>query len=374
MFWSLCTAYGRQRNRAVRNQFQFLFKPYLLYFPRKVCIVYFGGSKLDHVIEVKGLTKKYGELAAVDNISFNVERGEIFGLLGPNGAGKSTTISMLCTITRPTAGTATVNGYDVSRHPSHVRKTIGIVFQDPSVDDRLTGRENLRIHANLYGVPKEEQKKQIDDVLNLVELQGRADDLVRHYSSGMRRRLEIARSLIHYPKVLFLDEPTVGLDPQSREHIWSYIQKLMKFEDISVILSTHYLEEADQFCDRVAIIDRGRIVAMDTPHHLKEELGGDTIVVKTRDNGRFYDSVKASGLVKTIVRTDQEIKMTVDNAHTVLPRLTDLASKEGIYIESVSLQEPRLDEVFLHYTGRQIRESGERERYGMEAAMRRQVR
>ncbi len=326
------------------------------------------------VIEVKGLTKKFDGLIAVDNISFSVRHGEIFGLLGPNGAGKSTTISMLCTILKPTSGIAVVNGYDVVRHPSRVRKSIGIVFQDPSVDDRLTGRENLKVHANLYGVAEADRKAQIDEVLKLVELQGRADDLVRHYSSGMRRRLEIARSLIHYPKVLFLDEPTVGLDPQSREHIWSYLTKLMKFKDITIILSTHYLEEADRFCDRVAIIDRGNIVALDTPHHLKEELGGDTVVLRTRDNDRLYDPVKGSGLVKSIARVDDRLKMTVDNAQTALPRIMDLASREGVYVESVSLQEPRLDEVFLHYTGKELRESGEREYYGLTAAMRRQVR
>jgi ABC-2 type transport system ATP-binding protein len=327
-----------------------------------------------NVIEARGLTKKFGGLVAVNDISFNVGHGEIFGLLGPNGAGKSTTISMLCTILKPTSGTALVNGYDVTRHPAHVRKSIGIVFQDPSVDDRLTGRENLKVHANLYGVPKAEQKTQIDEVLGLVELQGRADDLVRHYSSGMRRRLEIARSLIHYPKVLFLDEPTVGLDPQSREHIWSYIRRLRKFEDITIILSTHYLEEADRFCNRVAIIDHGDIVALDTPHHLKEELGGDTIVLRTKNNDLFYGIVKKAGLVKSVSKVNGDLKMTVDNAHTVLPRITDLAAKEGIYIESISLQEPQLDEVFLHYTGRALRESGEREYYGLAAAMRRQVR
>ena len=254
-----------------------------------------------YVIEARGLTKKFDGLVAVNDISFSVEHGEIFGLLGPNGAGKSTTISMLCTILKPTSGTAIVNGYDVVRSPSHVRKSIGIVFQDPSVDDRLTGRENLRVHANLYGVPKTEQKKQIDDVLALVELQDRADNLVRQYSGGMRRRLEIARGLIHFPKVLFLDEPTVGLDPQSRDHIWSYIRKLMKYEDLSIILSTHYLEEADRFCDRVAIIDHGDIVALDTPHNLKEELGGDTITVRTRNNDLFYDSIQEAGIVKAIV-------------------------------------------------------------------------
>ena len=326
-----------------------------------------------HVIEVKGLTKKFGKLTAVNGISFSVDHGEIFGLLGPNGAGKSTTISMLCTIMKPTSGTAIVNGFDVCKHPSRVRKSIGIVFQDPSVDDRLTGRENLRVHANLYGVPKGEQKKQIGSVLKLVELEDRADDLVRNYSSGMRRRLEIARGLIHYPKVLFLDEPTVGLDPQSREHIWSYLNRLIKFQDLTIILSTHYLEEADQFCDRVAIVDHGKIVALDSPHNLKQELGGDTIIIRTKNNDLLSQLVKDSGLVKSIVRVDNDLKMTVENAHTVLPRITDLASKHDIYVESVSLQEPRLDEVFLHYTGKALRDSGDNEYHGMAAVMRRQV-
>ena len=329
---------------------------------------------MDDVIEVKDLTKKFNGRTAVDHISFSVARGEIFGLLGPNGAGKSTTISMLCTITKPTSGTAIIDGRDVRHHPGCVRKSIGIVFQDPSVDDRLTGRENMLIHANLYGVPREEQKKQIDDAIRLVELEDRADDLVRHYSGGMRRRLEIARALIHYPKVLFLDEPTVGLDPQSRDHIWTFIRKLMKFEDITIILSTHYLEEADRFCDRVAIIDRGKIVALDTPQRLKDELGGDTIVVRTRDNDSFRRLINDSALVKSAVEVSGDVKMTVGNARTALPRITELATQHGIYIESISVQEPQLDDVFLHYTGRGLRDSGERELYGMEAAMRRQIR
>jgi ABC-2 type transport system ATP-binding protein len=328
---------------------------------------------LEYVIEVMGLTKKYGKLVAIDNVDFSVSPGEIFGLLGPNGAGKTTTVSMLCTIIKPTSGRAIVNGYDVAKHPNLVRRSIGIVFQDPTVDDRLTGRENLQIHANLYGVPKNEQKTQIEEVLHLVELTDRANDLVRTYSGGMRRRLEIARGLIHYPKVLFLDEPTVGLDPQSREHIWSYLKKLIKYNDLTIVLSTHYLEEADQFCSRVAIFDNGKIVAMDTPHHLKEELGGDTIVIRTRNNDFFYNLVKASGLAKSIVKVDKDLKMTVENAHTVLPRITDLATAHGIYVESVSLQEPRLDEVFLHFTGKELRESGEREYSGLTAAMRRQI-
>ncbi|HMK45806.1 MAG TPA: ATP-binding cassette domain-containing protein [Methanocella sp.] len=329
---------------------------------------------MSHVIEVKGLTKKFNSLVAVNNISFDVDHGEIFGLLGPNGAGKSTTISILCTILKPTTGTAMVDGYDVCKHPAHVRKSIGIVFQDPSVDDRLTGRENLKIHANLYGVPGNIQKEQIDKVLKLVELDERADDLVRHYSSGMRRRLEIARSLIHNPKVLFLDEPTVGLDPQSRDHIWTYIKKLMGYQDLTIILSTHYLEEADRFCNRVAIIDHGDIVALDTPHRLKDELGGDTIVIRTQDNDRFHDLVKASGLAKCTVIANHEIKITVNNAHTTLPRITELAADHNIHIETISLQQPQLDDVFLHFTGKELRESGQREFYGMAGAMRRQIR
>ncbi len=326
------------------------------------------------IIVVKDLTKKFGSLTAVNHVSLASRTGRSSACWGPNGAGKSTTISMLCTITKPTSGTAIIDGYDVCRHPAHVRKSIGIVFQDPSVDDRLTGRENMKIHANLYGVPRDKQKAQIENALKLVELHDRADDLVRHYSGGMRRRLEIARALIHYPKVLFLDEPTIGLDPQSRDHIWTFIRKLMEFEDITIVLSTHYLEEADKFCDRVAIIDHGNIVALDTPQHLKDELGGDTIMARTRNNELLLNKVKEAGLVKTAVSVDSEIKMTVNDADRTLPRITELAAQLGIYIETISVQQPQLDDVFLHYTGRELRESGGREYHGMEAAMRRQVR
>jgi len=194
-----------------------------------------------NAIETMDLTKKFGNLMAVDSVNIKVERGEIFGLFGPNGAGKSTIISMLCTILKPTSGTALVNGYDIVRQASLVRKSIGIVFQDTSVDDRLTGRENLEMHADLYGVPKSEMRSQIDKMLELVELSDRSNEFVRNYSSDMRRRLEIARGLVHTPKVLFLDEPTIGLDPQSREHIWSYIRELLKIEDITIILTTHYM-------------------------------------------------------------------------------------------------------------------------------------
>src|SRR5208337_2668226 len=285
---------------------------------------------MTYMIEARGLTKKFGSLTAVDNISFQVEKGEVFGLLGPNGAGKSTTLSMLCTILKPTSGTALVNGFDVAKNPSQVRKSIGIVFQDPSIDDKLTGRENLEMHADLYGVPKDQVKDRIDNVLKLVELEDRADSYMNTYSSGMRRRLEIARSLIHYPKVLFLDEPTIGLDPQSRDHIWSYIRELIKREDITIILTTHYMEEADKLCGRIAIVDHGKIVAMDTPKKLKEQLGGETITVKTKNNDLFIQKIMEAKLAKVAVMVDDEVKMTVDSAHTILPNVINLAMQNKI--------------------------------------------
>lgn len=326
------------------------------------------------IIETCDLTKKFGNLTAVDKVNLKVGQGEIFGLLGPNGAGKSTIISMLCTILKPTSGTALVNGYDIIKQSSLVRKSIGIVFQDPSVDDRLTGRENLEIHADLYGVLVSEKNSQIDKVLQLVELTERSHELVRNYSSGMRRRLEIARSLVHTPKVLFLDEPTIGLDPQSRDHIWSYIRELLETKDITIILTTHYMEEADKLCDRIAIVDHGNIVALDTPKSLKEMLGGETITLKTRNNSLYLEKIKESGIAKSILIIGDEVKMTVENAHTILPQVMNIAAKNGIFIESISLQEPQMDDVFLHYTGRALREDGSKELSGMGAIMRREIR
>jgi len=325
-------------------------------------------------IETMDLTKKFNGLTAVDRVNIGVEQGEVFGLLGPNGAGKSTIISMLCTILKPTSGTALVNGYDVVREPSNVRKSIGIVFQDPSVDDRLTGRENLEMHADLYGVPEDEEKSQIEKVLDLVELSDRSNEFVRNYSSGMRRRLEIARSLVHTPKILFLDEPTIGLDPQSRDHIWSYIRQLLKSEDLTIILTTHYMEEADKLCNRVAIIDHGQIVALDAPGRLKEKLGGETITVKTRNNPLFLEKIQESGIARSAVIAGSEVKITVESAHTLLPQVMSIASSNGIFIESISLQEPQLDDVFLHYTGRALREGGGKELSGLGAVMRRKIR
>ncbi len=320
------------------------------------------------------LTKRFGELVAVDKLNIAVEHGEVFSLLGPNGAGKTTSISMLCTILKPTSGTAMVNGFDICKQQNQVRKSIGIVFQDPSIDDRLTGRENLYMHANLYGVPPGEQKSRIDSVLKLVELEDRADDILRTYSGGMRRRLEIARGLIHYPKILFLDEPTIGLDPQTREHIWAYIEDLRKTHDITIILTTHYMEEADKLSDRVAIIDYGKIVALDTPARLKGTLEGDVITVTTPDAQRLSSVLSEQMSLQKIRLTEGNVEITVREGRGMLAKIVDAATRNNIPVDSVSLREPSLEDVFLHYTGRAIRAEGGGELRGMSAARRRAIR
>ena len=333
------------------------------------------GKLLTNVIETSQLTKSFNGLKAVDKLDISVESGEIFGLLGPNGAGKTTTISMLCTILKPTSGTANVNGFDIVKEATQVRKSIGIVFQDPSIDDRLTGRENLYMHANLYGVPPGEQKSRIDEVLKLVELQGRADDTLRTYSGGMRRRLELARGLIHYPKVLFLDEPTIGLDPQTREHIWAYVKELKKTHDITVVLTTHYMDEADKLSDRIAIMDYGKIIALDTSPHLKDTLAGDVIVIKSENLEALSKLVAKELRLEKAQRVNDSLEVTVRNGKFLLPRVMELATKNKIFIESIVLREPNLEDVFLHYTGRIIREEGGgKEPHGISAIKRRRIR
>ncbi|MGA2676899.1 MAG: ATP-binding cassette domain-containing protein [Methanobacterium sp.] len=322
-------------------------------------------------IETIDLTKKFDKLTAVDNVNLKVDQGEIFGLLGPNGAGKSTFISMLCTILKPSSGTAKVEGYDIRREASDVRRSIGIVFQDPSIDDKLTGMENMKLHADLYDVPRDVMHSRIDEVLKLVELEDRASHNVNTYSGGMRRRLEIARSLIHYPRVLFLDEPTVGLDPQSREHIWNYIRALKKRENITIILTTHYMEEADKLCDRIAIIDKSKIIALDTPQKLRLELGGETIIIESNNNDLLSEKITEAKLADNIMITEKELNLTVENAHTALARIVELAVSNGVYINNISIREPDLNDVFMYFTGREIREGGGgKELTGMAARMR----
>jgi ABC-2 type transport system ATP-binding protein len=327
---------------------------------------------LDKVIETVDLTRRFSELIAVDKLNISVDHGEIFGLLGPNGAGKTTTISMLCTILKPTSGTAKVSGFDIVKQANLVRRSIGIVFQDPSVDDRLTGRENLFMHADLYGVPSSEKKARIDNVLKLVELEDRADDILRTYSGGMRRRLEIARGLIHYPKVLFLDEPTIGLDPQTRDHIWTYLKELKETHDITMVLTTHYMEEADRLCERVAIIDYGKIVALDTPYKLKKTLQGDVITITTGDAEKLSSILAEKlGIQKTRILGDK-LELVVQDGEALLPKVVETAAENKMNVKAIALREPSLEDVFLHYTGRAIRAEGSNERRG-EAAIRRRA-
>ncbi len=302
-------------------------------------------------IETINLTKRFDSFVAVDNLSFSIEQGEIFGLLGPNGAGKTTTLLMLTTLLKPTAGTAEVGGFDIVREPARVRKSIGIVFQEPSSDDTLTGYENLKLHGMLYSMPAKLREERIEEVLRLVDLTDRKNDLVKKYSGGMRRRLELARGLMHRPRILFLDEPTLGLDPQSRAHIWKYIEDLAKKVNMSLVLTTHYIEEADKLCNRVAIIDRGKIVALDSPANLKRIIGGDVVTMKVENPD--IDGIKRLEFVKSIELKDGLISLTVTEINKQLPRILLTIGK----VESVEFHSPTLNDVFLHYTGKEIRDT-----------------
>src|SRR3972149_7301465 len=301
------------------------------------------------IIRTENLSKSFGSIVAVDNLNLEISEGEVFGLLGPNGAGKTTTIHMLATLLNPSSGRAFVNGFDVVKQQGDVRRSIGIVFQEPSSDDILTGYENLKLHAMMEGVPKESVEKRIFEALELVDLNDRRNHLVRTYSGGMRRRLELARGLIHRPKVLFLDEPTLGLDPQSREHIWSYITKMVKDEGVTIILTTHYMEEADVLCNRVGIIDLGKIVIIDSPTNLKKMLGGDIIRLKMTNPN--IEAVRKLTYVKNIEFNDNLLTLMVEDAGTHLPRLLEIVGQ----VESVEMRSPTLNDVFLRYTGKEIR-------------------
>ena len=263
------------------------------------------------ILETLNLTKKFGKITAVNKLSIGIDEGEVFGLLGPNGAGKTTIIKMLATLLEPTSGTAKVNGFDVMKQPHKVRESIGIVFQEPSSDELLTGYENMKLYAMMYGLSKEKIKKGIAEALEIVELTERKDDLVRTYSGGMRRRLEIGRSLVHKPKVLFLDEPTLGLDPAGREKMWDYISRLVEELRMTVLLTTHYMEEADSLANRVGIIDQGKIVVIDTPKALKKAVGGDLVTIKTANPN--IEPLKKLAYVKDIKQKDDQVAITVEN-------------------------------------------------------------
>jgi len=302
-------------------------------------------------IEVVGLTKTFGPLIAVDDISFEVEDGQVFGFLGPNGAGKTTTINVLCTLMRPTKGKARVAGYDVASQRNAVRQSIGLVFQDPSLDDQLTAYENLLFHAHVYSVSGSERARRIEEALHVVDLWERRDAVVRTFSGGMKRRLEIARGILHRPRILFLDEPTLGLDPQTREHVWEYILELQREHEITVFMTTHYMDEAEH-CDRIAIIDHGKIVALDTPDALKRMVGVDIVTLRSEDNEAAAREIRERyGLEPKT--DDTRIRIEVEAGAEFIPRLI---RELGIAIESVDLHRPTLDDVFLKLTGRAIRE------------------
>ncbi len=305
------------------------------------------------IIETFDLTKVFGSLTAVQKVSFKVDAGEIFGLLGPNGAGKTTLLMMLSTLLKPSSGSASVNGFDILRNPGKVRESIGMVFQDPSSDDILTGYENLKLHTLLYNLPRNVAEDRIRKVLELVDLSDRKDDQVKKYSGGMRRRLELARGLLHRPKVLFLDEPTLGLDPQTREHVWQYIERLVKEENVTIVVTTHYMEEADRLCDRVAIIDHGRIVVLDSPRNLKNHLGGD--VVRLKVDEAQVEKLKGFSFVKRIERANGIVNLTVENVGRNLQELLKVTGDA----ELVEVHPSSLNDVFLYYTGRGIRPEAE---------------
>jgi ABC-2 type transport system ATP-binding protein len=311
----------------------------------------------NYAIQVKNLTKVFNGFTAVDQISFTVKTGELFGLLGPNGAGKTTTINMLSTLLKATSGYGEVSGYDISRNKDNIRRSIGVVFQEPALDIKLTGKENLEFHAMMYGIEKEERKKRVKEVLELVELTEKEKVLVEKYSGGMKRRLEIARGLIHEPNVLFLDEPTLGLDAQTRRHIWDYIKRLNKEGGVTIILTTHYMEEADFLCDRIAIMDRGKFVAMDTPGRLKDILGGDVVSLEIEGNAdALVNRINSLDWIKNMTRHDENLSLTMEKGERRIPELIHVAQENGVNVTCVHLRKPSLEDVFLHFTGRTIRE------------------
>ena len=309
-----------------------------------------------NIIETTDLTKKYGDFTAVDSISFSVKAGEIFGFLGPNGAGKTTTIKILTTLLMPTKGSAHINNYDIMKKRDSVRQSIGVVFQEPALDIELTGRENLDYHARMYGIERSIRKEKIDEVLALVDLTDKKDVFVKKYSGGMKRRLEIARGLMHSPKVLFLDEPTLGLDAQTRRAIWDYVKKMNKDKHTTIFLTTHYMDEADFLCDRIAIIDHGKILVTDTTSNLKTTVGNDIITVSTSDDIKFKSYLNDVAWIKQIDNHENHLTLGVEKGDEKIPALIELAQQKSIQVKSISVHKPNLDDAFLHYTGRSMRD------------------
>lgn len=309
-----------------------------------------SGTTAD-AIEVHHLGKSFGQLQAVQDVSFNVPHGEFFAFLGPNGAGKTTTINMLCTLLMPSAGEARVNGYDVLAHRKEVRNSIGLVFQDPTLDEYLTAEQNLRFHAYAYKIPRAVREERITQLLDLVELSDRRKNKVRTFSGGMKRRLEIARGLLHSPRVLFLDEPTLGLDPQTRRYVWDHIHELRRRHGLTIFLTTHYMDEAEA-ADRISIIDHGRIIALGSPDSLKDSLGGDVVTLVAQDNEAAAKELKERYKVTPSIE-DSTISFNVPKGEKFLPQLCGTFQSPLL---SVGVHRPTLDDVFLKLTGRAIRD------------------
>jgi ABC-2 type transport system ATP-binding protein len=311
------------------------------------------------LVEVKNLTKIFnGTVKAVDNVSFEVNEGEIFGLLGPNGAGKTTIINMLTTVLKPTSGTALISGYDIVKHSKEVRQLIGVVPQEYTADEDLTGYENALLYADLYGIPRSISKQRINELLKLVELENAAHRLVETYSGGMRRRLELVCGLVSRPRLLFLDEPTLGLDVQTRAAIWNYIKKLKDEYNMTIFLTTHYLEEADSLCDRIAIIDHGRVLKIGSPLELKNSIGGDIIEIEVKeDNDDLSKILLGIEHVKDVKKNNSTYIVRTELGEEVAPEIIEAIRVRGIHISRISLTKPTLDEVYLAYTGRKLRDA-----------------
>lgn len=314
---------------------------------------------MGYAVEVQNIVKKFPPATmAVNDVSFNVEEGEIFGFLGPNGAGKTTLIRMLTCLIKPTSGTAKIKGYDIIRNPDLIRKTFGVISQAMTTDLDLTGWENLDIYGKYYEIPKRERRERIKYLIDIVGLKERARDLVATYSGGMRRRLEVARGLINKPYILFLDEPTIGLDPQSRRVIWDLLQKVRSEVKLTIFITTHYMEEADTLCNRIAIIDFGKIVALDTPSNLKRNIGGYDIIEVSLSETKpeVLEKLKAIALVKDIAQKDSTLRIYVEDAAKAMPILIEEFKKLNISILYLTVHEQSLEDVFIHYTGKSIRE------------------
>ncbi len=309
-----------------------------------------NGSEAILAVKVESLRKNYGEIHAVNGISFEVPRGEVFALLGPNGAGKSTLIKMLCTLAKPSSGTALVSGMDVTKFPNAVRRHIGLVFQEQTLDQQLTAEENLKFHAVLYHVPKDQLNARIDRVLALVDLSDRKKDLVSTFSGGMARRLEIARALLHTPTILFLDEPTVGLDPQTRALMWRDVMQLRREEHVTVILTTHYMDEAE-YAERIAIVDHGNLITLDSPDRLKALVGTDSVTINTTDDTKALGELSSAGFAAK--STEKGLVISVSNGATAV---SEIIAALSVGVNQVIIHKPTLDDVFMHFTGSEIRD------------------